>query len=43
MLNAKIENLEKAPPEIKSISDAIPFASPNASFSANVSTPGTVI
>ena len=40
---AKIENLEKAPPEIKSISAAIPFVSPKASLKAKVSTPGTVM
>lgn len=40
---AKIENLEKAPPEIISISPAIPSFDPMASFRAKLSTPGTVI
>ena len=41
---AKIENLEKAPPEIKSIRPAIPLlALLIASFNVTVFTPGTVI
>ena len=41
---AKIENLENAPPEIKSINPAIPLLAPDiASFSVTVFTPGTVI
>lgn len=41
---AKMENLEKAPPEIKSIKPAIPLVELDiASFKATVSTPGMVI
>ena len=39
---ANIENLEKAPPDIKSINPVNPFVV-IASFNANISTPGTVI
>ena len=39
---AKIENLEKAPPESISINDAIPWPS-KASAILKLSTPGTVI
>jgi hypothetical protein len=40
---AKRENLENAPPEIISISPAIPVVFCIASFSATLLTPGTVI
>ena len=40
---AKIENLEKAPPEIISINPAIPFDEVIASFNTIVFTPGTVM
>ena len=44
MLIANIENLEKAPPDIKSISPEKLFVAPDAKlFKAIVSTPGTVI
>ena len=40
---AKTENLENAPPEIKSINPASPCEFPIASFNAILLTPGTVI
>lgn len=43
MLIANIENLEKAPPDIKSIRPVNPFWAPKASARAILSTPGTVM